>query len=162
MRSRRSRAASETLPDSMSTVTPFGATSLHDAIAQTASASATREGRRRAVVVFTDGHDNASRLKPSEVVGHRQRDRRAGLHLRSCRRSTTRRPSSATGDGRTLARGSARRSRGVDGRPRVRGQHAGRTQRGGAADRRRAAASVSHRLRIERQTGLASARGPRA
>ena len=30
---------------------------------------ATREGRRRAVVVFTDGNDNASRLTPDEVSG---------------------------------------------------------------------------------------------
>jgi VWFA-related protein len=29
----------------------------------------TREGRRRAVVVFTDGRDNASRLTPDEVAG---------------------------------------------------------------------------------------------
>ena len=58
------------LPDSMSTVTPFGATSLHDAIARTAERVGTREGRRRrAVVVFTDGRDNASRLTPSQVSG---------------------------------------------------------------------------------------------
>jgi Ca-activated chloride channel family protein len=57
------------LPESMSTVTPFGATSLHDAIALMAKRVATREGRRRAVVVFTDGRDNASRLTPSDVSG---------------------------------------------------------------------------------------------
>jgi Ca-activated chloride channel homolog len=57
------------LPPSMSTVVPFGATSLHDAIAQTAQRAAAREGRRRAIIVFTDGNDNASRLKPSEVAG---------------------------------------------------------------------------------------------
>jgi VWFA-related protein len=57
------------LPASMSTVTPFGATSLHDAIALMAQRIATREGRRRAIVVFTDGLDNASRLAPSEVSG---------------------------------------------------------------------------------------------
>jgi VWFA-related protein len=57
----------KTLPDSLRTVVPFGATSLHDAIAQTALRVGAREGRRRAVVVFTDGHDNWSRLKPSEV-----------------------------------------------------------------------------------------------
>ncbi len=55
------------LPASMTDVVPFGATSLHDAIARTAEKVGTREGRRRAVVVFTDGNDNASRLKPSEV-----------------------------------------------------------------------------------------------
>jgi VWFA-related protein len=55
------------LPGSMSTVTPFGATSLHDAIARTAERVGIREGRRRAVVVFTDGHDTSSRLTPGEV-----------------------------------------------------------------------------------------------
>jgi Ca-activated chloride channel homolog len=56
------------LPDIMSTVVPFGATSLHDAIALTAKRVGEREGRRRAVVVLTDGADNASRLRPTEVA----------------------------------------------------------------------------------------------
>jgi len=51
----------------MASVVPFGATSLLDAIARTAERVGTREGRRRAVVVFTDGHDNASRLAPGDV-----------------------------------------------------------------------------------------------
>jgi len=55
------------LPQEMSSRTPFGATSLHDAIAQTARHLGAREGRRTAVVVFTDGNDNASHLKPAEV-----------------------------------------------------------------------------------------------
>jgi Ca-activated chloride channel family protein len=55
------------LPDSMTHVVPFGATSLHDAIAQTARRVGEREGRRRAVVVMTDGADNASHLTPGEV-----------------------------------------------------------------------------------------------
>ena len=59
----------QTLPDSLSAVTPFGATSLHDAIARTAERLAAREGLRRAVIVFTDGNDNASRLTPEEVSG---------------------------------------------------------------------------------------------
>jgi Ca-activated chloride channel family protein len=58
-----------TLPHAMSTVKPFGATSLHDAIARAAERAAMREGRRRGVVVFTDGNDNASRLTPAEVSG---------------------------------------------------------------------------------------------
>jgi Ca-activated chloride channel family protein len=58
-----------TLPESMSAVVPFGATSLHDAIAQTAERVGQREGRRRAVVVFTDGGENASRLSASEASG---------------------------------------------------------------------------------------------
>jgi Ca-activated chloride channel family protein len=57
------------LPPSLATVVPFGATSLHDAVARTAERVAVREGRRRAVVVFTDGNDNASRLTPAEVSG---------------------------------------------------------------------------------------------
>jgi Ca-activated chloride channel homolog len=55
------------LPDSMAAVVPFGATSLHDAIAKTAERVGERERLRRAVVVLTDGNDNWSRLKPSEV-----------------------------------------------------------------------------------------------
>jgi Ca-activated chloride channel family protein len=58
----------KTLPASMSTLVPFGATSLHDAIAETARRVAER-GRRSAVVVFTDGRDNTSRLTPPEVSG---------------------------------------------------------------------------------------------
>lgn len=55
------------LPGKLSAVKPFGATSLNDAIAATAERTATRDGRRRAVIVFTDGNDNWSRLKPSDV-----------------------------------------------------------------------------------------------
>ncbi len=55
------------LPAAMTAVVPFGATSLHDAIAQTAERVGVREGRRRAVVVFTDGQDNWSRLQPPQV-----------------------------------------------------------------------------------------------
>ena len=57
----------KTLPEKMSSVIPFGATSLHDAIALTAKRAGEREGRRRAVVVLTDGADNASRLRPADV-----------------------------------------------------------------------------------------------
>jgi VWFA-related protein len=55
------------LPESMTHVVPFGATSLHDAVALTARRVGEREGRRRAVIVLTDGADNASFLKPSDV-----------------------------------------------------------------------------------------------
>jgi Ca-activated chloride channel homolog len=58
-----------TLPEKLALVRPFGATSLHDAIARTAEKVATRDGLRRAVVVFTDGLDNASHLTPGEVSG---------------------------------------------------------------------------------------------
>lgn len=57
------------LPAGMDSVSPFGATSLHDAIAATAQRTAKREGLRRAVVVLTDGTDTSSRLTPSEVSG---------------------------------------------------------------------------------------------
>ncbi len=57
------------LPAELALLTPFGATGLHDAIAQTARRLEGREGKRRAVVVLTDGVDNASRLSSSEVSG---------------------------------------------------------------------------------------------
>jgi Ca-activated chloride channel homolog len=57
----------KTLPKEMSSVVPFGATSLHDAIAETARRVESREGKRRAVVVLTDGNDNASHLSPAQV-----------------------------------------------------------------------------------------------
>jgi VWFA-related protein len=55
------------LLDRISAIEPYGGTSLHDAIAQTAQQVVKREGRRHAVVVFSDGNDNASRLTPDEV-----------------------------------------------------------------------------------------------
>ena len=70
------------LPARLDAVTPFGATSLHDAIAQAAERASTRVGRRRAVIVFTDGNDNFSRLEAGRGLGHRQRDRCAGVHHR--------------------------------------------------------------------------------
>lgn len=57
------------LPEQLSSVRPFGATSLHDAIAETARRMAERQALRRAVIVFTDGRDTASRLTPGEVSG---------------------------------------------------------------------------------------------
>jgi Ca-activated chloride channel homolog len=57
------------LPSAVHSVMPFGATSLNDAVARTAERTAKREGLRRAVVVLTDGRDNASRLTPGEVSG---------------------------------------------------------------------------------------------
>ncbi len=56
------------LPPALNAVQPFGATSLHDAIAKTAEQLAIREGRRRAIIVFTDGTDTASRLTSGEVA----------------------------------------------------------------------------------------------
>jgi Ca-activated chloride channel homolog len=59
----------KTLPTELDSIRPFGATSLHDAIAATAERVGSRQGRRRAVVVFTDGNDNWSRLTPGQVSG---------------------------------------------------------------------------------------------
>jgi Ca-activated chloride channel homolog len=58
-----------TLQGALGEVDPFGATSLHDAVAEAARRAAMRQGRRRAVVVITDGLDTASRLTPAEVSG---------------------------------------------------------------------------------------------
>jgi Ca-activated chloride channel family protein len=57
------------LQGALGEVDPFGATSLHDAIAQAARQAAERTGRRRAVVVITDGIDTASGLTPGQVSG---------------------------------------------------------------------------------------------
>lgn len=48
---------------------PYGQTSLHDAIAETARRVAARGGSHRGVVVLTDGVDTSSRLTPAEVSG---------------------------------------------------------------------------------------------
>jgi VWFA-related protein len=46
---------------------PFGVTSLFDAIAETGEIVARNGGARRAVVALTDGADNASRMTPAAV-----------------------------------------------------------------------------------------------
>ena len=48
---------------------PFGATSLYDAIAETAQLAAARPTRHRAVVVLSDGIDTRSALTAPEVSG---------------------------------------------------------------------------------------------
>jgi VWFA-related protein len=58
------------IESALARVTPYGQTSLYDAIAQTARRVAdTRPGdpHRRAVVVFTDGVDTSSELTPDKV-----------------------------------------------------------------------------------------------
>jgi len=55
------------LQGALGEVDPFGATSLHDAIADTAKRIALRANRRRAIVVLTDGIDTASRMTPAQV-----------------------------------------------------------------------------------------------
>ena len=134
------------LPGSMATVMPFGATSLHDAIARTAERVGTREGRRRAVVVFSDGRDNASRLRIKRRVRHRQLDRRAGLPVRG--RSVDRQPGNRVlgKHHQFVADRAAQRPRNEDRRPRVCREHSSHPQRGGPADCGRAPASVSDRV----------------
>lgn len=55
------------LKGALGEVDPFGATSLHDAIAAAAERVAARPFPRRAVVVLTDGIDTSSRLTPAQV-----------------------------------------------------------------------------------------------
>lgn len=57
------------LEASMQDFTPFGATSLYDAIAETARLAAARSIRHRAVVVLSDGVDTKSTLTAPEVSG---------------------------------------------------------------------------------------------
>jgi Ca-activated chloride channel family protein len=61
--------ADGTLERSLVGITPFGMTSLNDAIAATARDVAGRPNAHRAVIVLTDGLDNNSRLTPAEVSG---------------------------------------------------------------------------------------------
>jgi Ca-activated chloride channel family protein len=56
----------ETADQALASTSAYGATSLWDAIAETADRISTRQ-RRRALVVVTDGVDSASRLKPARV-----------------------------------------------------------------------------------------------
>jgi Ca-activated chloride channel homolog len=49
--------------------TPFGMTSLYDAIAETAHVAAERANRHRALLVITDGVDTGSRRSAPEVSG---------------------------------------------------------------------------------------------
>lgn len=58
-----------TLTGVLGQMTPFGATSLHDAIAAAAAKVSQRVHPRRAVIVLTDGVDTSSRYTPAEVSG---------------------------------------------------------------------------------------------
>ena len=55
--------------EKLSTLKPYGATSLFDAIATTGRSISTDNPAHRAVVALTDGADNASKLTPEEVSG---------------------------------------------------------------------------------------------
>jgi VWFA-related protein len=58
------------IENALARVAPYGQTSLYDAIAQTARSvneSGPGDPRRRAVIVFTDGLDTSSELRPEQV-----------------------------------------------------------------------------------------------
>jgi VWFA-related protein len=59
----------EALEGQVAALAPFGMTSLHDAVAETARRVARRNNAHRALVVLTDGLDNNSRLSAPEVSG---------------------------------------------------------------------------------------------
>lgn len=58
----------ETIRTGLTEVDAFGQTSIYDAIAGAAATVADRAQNRRAVVVITDGGDNASTYSPEEVA----------------------------------------------------------------------------------------------
>jgi len=58
-----------TIHTALEKMTAIGVTSLYDAIADTAKKLGSRPSPRRAVVVITDGIDNASQLTPAQVSG---------------------------------------------------------------------------------------------
>jgi len=63
-------ADASAIESALARVQPYGQTSLYDAIANTSRRVAERaagDSRRRAVVVFTDGMDTSSQLKPEQV-----------------------------------------------------------------------------------------------
>jgi Ca-activated chloride channel family protein len=63
-------ADASAIESALGRVQPYGQTSLYDAIANTSRRVAERapgDTRRRAVVVFTDGMDTSSELKPEQV-----------------------------------------------------------------------------------------------
>ena len=63
------QAAPGDILEKLNSQKPYGETSLFDAIANTGRTLAEHEGPRRAVVVLTDGVDNASALSAAEVSG---------------------------------------------------------------------------------------------
>jgi Ca-activated chloride channel family protein len=58
---------SENVIHAFTSTSPFGTTSLYDAVAETARRLAQRSSTRRAIVVLTDGIDTSSSLTPAEV-----------------------------------------------------------------------------------------------
>ena len=58
----------EQIRDNLANVEAFGSTSLYDAVAGSAAIVAERTRNRRAVIVLTDGFDNASSFSPEKVA----------------------------------------------------------------------------------------------
>ena len=121
----------------MASIIPFGATSLHDAIAQTAERleSPGEQPPRGGGVHRRPRH--WSKLSPSAGVGDRERDRRAGLHPRHrAARSTTRSADIGTVTARAVGvvTASLAESGALDRRRNVRRQPARGAKHRGAAD----------------------------
>ncbi len=147
------------LPSSMSTIRPFGATSLHDAIAETARRSAHRGRRRSAVVVLTDGEDTASQLTAPQVSAIA-----SGIDVPVYIFGIVKGIDNPLEDriddpaGPVATDGSARRSRGVHRRPRVHRQRTRAAEPGRAAAGRGASPSVpsSRSNRAANRAGIRS------
>ena len=58
----------DALKGRLANVTPWGVTSLHDAIAAAVESMSSPGSRRRALIVLTDGIDTSSRMGPAEVA----------------------------------------------------------------------------------------------
>jgi len=157
------RSGMTTLPDELSLLKPFGATSLHDAIARTAQkvagarvAPPRRRGLHRRERQRQQAHAGRS-------VRHRQLDRCAGLHHRH---RAVDRQSVGAGRGERRRSFSAGQSADqfirVDWGPYVRSEYDRRAQPDGAPAGRRTSSSVSDRIRGEHAARLASTRRPHA
>ena len=131
----------------LSTVSPWGVTSLHDAIAATAAVDGRDEQERRDQAPGARRAHRRGRQREQAGTGrgvaHRERDRRARLHRR---RRAADRPAGRERPPRTAGRCAAgRQPRGpgaVDRRAAVLDDRAGAVERGGAADPRGSAAPV--------------------
>ena len=127
----------------LDTVRPFGATSLQDAIAAAAERVVERGKPRRAVVVLTDGVDTASRMSAPKCRASRAASTCRCTSWPWCRRSIIPEAKTAVGNADKLdIGGSCRDLARWTGGALDRRQRPGARQPGGAADSRRAAASV--------------------
>jgi hypothetical protein len=142
---------------------PWGKTRLLDSIAETGRKLAQASGGRRAVVVLTDGDDNASDLSAPQVSASR-----AASTCRStsswCLAARSRRQvhdlhRPALDRRSAMARGQPGP---LDGRRHPGASFGIRHAGGDEADRRRTAAAIFARVRAGQPAGLASARSPDA